>query len=112
MHAIPPKRNWKTILLRIITVLVIVWLGFVGAMWWAMHQSPETFGRVMSHMPVPAVFLVAPFETMWTSARAGTLHPGDTAPEFSLQTLDKTSRVTLSALLARGPVVLVFGSYT
>lgn len=112
MHAIPPKRSWKTILLRIITVLVIVWLGFVGVMWWAMHQSPETFGRVMSHMPVPAVFLVAPFETMWTSARAGVLHPGDTAPEFSLQTLDKTSRVALSSLLARGPVVLVFGSYT
>ncbi len=106
------KSRWKRALLRIVAGLLIVWLGFVGVMWWAMHQSPEVFGRVMSYMPEPAVFRVAPFETMWTSARAGVLHPGDTAPEFSLQTLDKTSRVALSSLLARGPVVLVFGSYT
>jgi peroxiredoxin len=77
-----------------------------------MKQPPEKFATVMSHMPIPAVFLAAPFETMWTRARAGDLRPGDAAPEFDLQTLDKTSRVALSSLNARGPVVLVFGSYT
>lgn len=81
-------------------------------MWHVMRQPPEQFGRAMMHMPIPAVFLAAPFETMWLRARAGTLHPGDVAPDFNLQTLDKTSRVALSSLKARGPVVLVFGSYT
>ena len=81
-------------------------------MWHTMKQPPEKFGAVMSHMPIPAVFLAAPFETMWVRARAGELHPGDTAPEFSLQTLDKTSHVSLAGLNAHGPVVLVFGSYT
>jgi len=77
-----------------------------------MHQPPEKFASVMSHMPGPVVFLAAPFETMWTVARAGNLTPGATAPDFDLLTLDKTTRVSLSSLLAHGPVVLVFGSYT
>ena len=81
-------------------------------MWRTMKQPPEKFAIVMSHMPIPAVFLAAPFETMWVRARAGGLHSGDAAPEFNLQTLDKTSRVALSSLNAKGPVVLVFGSYT
>jgi len=81
-------------------------------MWHTMKQPPEKFGAVMSHMPIPAVFLAAPFETMWVRARAGELHAGDVAPEFNLQTLDKTSRVALSSLNVHGPVVLVFGSYT
>ncbi len=92
--------------------MFVLWLGFAAFMWRAMRQPPEKFGAVMSHMPVPAVFLLAPFETMWVRARAGDLHPGDVAPEFNLPTLDKTSRVALSSLRARGPVVLVFGSYT
>lgn len=99
-------------LLRIAVVLFVLWLGFVGFMWNTMKKPPEEFGRVMMHMPIPAVFLAAPFETMWLRARAGTLKPGDTAPEFNLVTLDKTSHVALSSLTAKGPVVLVFGSYT
>jgi len=95
-----------------VLALFVLWLGFVGFMWHTMKQPPERFGAVMKHMPVPAVFLMAPFETMWLRARAGTLQPGDAAPQFDLQTLDKTSRVALSSLLAKGPVVLVFGSYT
>jgi hypothetical protein len=106
------KRRWKPILLRIAVVLFVLWLGFVAFMWHTMKLPPEKFGAVMMHMPIPAVFLAAPFETMWVRARAGDLHPGATAPEFNLQTLDKTSRVALSSLNARGPVVLVFGSYT
>ena len=106
------KQRWKPILLRVGLVLFILWLGFVAFMWRTMKQPPEKFATVMSHMPIPAVFLAAPFETMWTQARAGELRPGDVAPEFDLQTLDKTSRVALSSLNAHGPVVLVFGSYT
>ena len=106
------KQRWKPILLRVGLVFFILWLGFVAFMWRTMKQPPEKFATVMSHMPIPAVFLAAPFETMWVRARAGELRPGDVAPEFNLQTLDKTSRVALSSLNARGPVVLVFGSYT
>ncbi len=108
----PKKRRWKRLLLKTAGVLFILWLGFVGFMWRTMKQPPEKFGAVMKHMPIPAVFLAAPFETMWVRARAGSLQPGDFAPDFNLQTLDKTSRVALSSLNAHGPVVLVFGSYT
>jgi hypothetical protein len=108
----PAKRRWKPVLLKTAITLFVLWLGFVAFMWHTMKQPPEKFGAVMAHMPIPAVFLAAPFETMWVRARAGDLHAGDTAPEFNLQTLDKTSRVALSSLNAQGPVVLVFGSYT
>ena len=83
-------------------------LTYIG---WAMRQPPETFGRVMKHVPWPA-FLVMPFETMWTHARAGTLHPGEPAPDFVLPTVDHAQQVQLSSLEGKQPVVLVFGSYT
>ena len=101
----------KKYLLRAAVVLAIFYVCFVGLIWWAMNQPPETFGRVMKHMP-DAVFLVAPFETMWMRARAGHLQAGDAAPDFSLVKLDKSATVQLSALSAKQPVVLVFGSYT
>ena len=94
-----------------LVLLVIAYALLVGRIWWAMRQPPETFGRVMKHMP-DAVFLLAPFETMWTHARAGHLQPGDPAPDFLLTKLDKSATVQLSALTAKEPVVLVFGSYT
>jgi hypothetical protein len=102
------KKKWVVRCLAVIAVLYLVFLGFI---WWAMNQPPETFGRVMAKMPGPT-FLLVPFETLWTRARAGTLHPGDPAPGFSLLKLDKSARVELSSLTARQPVVLVFGSYT
>jgi hypothetical protein len=77
-----------------------------------MNQPPEKFGRVMAKMPGPVPFLLFPFETFWTRARAGHLRVGDPAPDFSLLKLDKTERVQLSALNKQQPVVLVFGSYT
>ena len=98
-------------LLRAAVVLAILYVAFVGLIWWAMNQPPETFGRVMKHMP-DAIFLVAPFETMWMHARAGHLQPGDSAPDFSLLKLDKSATVQLSSLTGKQPVVLVFGSYT
>jgi hypothetical protein len=90
--------------------LLLLWSGFLLTIGWAMRQPPETFGRVMKHMPMPAFFLF-PFETMWTQARAGTVQPGDMAPNFTLPTVDHKSEVELSALRGK-PVVLVFGSYT
>jgi hypothetical protein len=77
-----------------------------------MSQPPQTFARVMARMPGPVVFLLFPFETLWTHARAGSLRVGDPAPDFSLLKLDKSERVQLSVLNQRQPVVLVFGSYT
>ena len=101
----------KKQLLRAGVVLIVLYAAFASYVWWAMHQPPETFGRVMQHMPTVAYFLV-PFETMWTRARAGYLQSGDTAPDFTLTKLDKSATVQLSSLTATQPVVLVFGSYT
>jgi len=102
----PSKRTLSTIAV----VLLLVWGGFLLMIGWAMRQPPEKFGRVMSHVPGPA-FMLFPFETMWTEARAGTVHAGDAAPDFRLPTLDHKSEVELSSLRGK-PVVLVFGSYT
>ena len=65
----------------------------------------------MSHLPWE-VFLILPFETMWNGARAGTVHVGDAAPDFSLTKLDKSGTVTLSNLNRTQAVVMIFGSYT
>lgn len=86
--------------------------AFGSYIWWAMHQTPETFGKLMSRMPGPVPFLLFPFETFWLRARAGHLNDGDRAPDFSLLKLDKTGRIQLSELNQQKPVVLVFGSYT
>lgn len=102
----------RRLLLRLLVSLIISYVCFGTFVWWAMHQPPETFGRVMAKMPGPVPFLLFPFETAWLRARAGTLHPGDPAPDFSLLKLDKSERVQLSVLNQRQPVVLVFGSYT
>ena len=91
-------------------VLLLLWGSFLVFVGWAMRQPPEKFGRVMMHMPMPAFFLF-PFETMWTQARAGSVQPGDMAPDFRLPTQDHQSEVELSSLRGK-PVVLVFGSYT
>jgi len=96
---------------RILAVLLVVWLSFVGFIFWAMNQTPEKFGAVMKHMPWP-VFLVLPFETLWNQARGGTLHMGAPAPDFTLTKLDKSGTVQLSELSKKQPVVMVFGSYT
>jgi hypothetical protein len=101
----------KKYLLRTFAVVFPLWLIFVGVIAYEMHQPPEQFGRFMSHMPI-ATFFLAPFETMWVRARAGTLKPGTMAPDFHLKTLDKSSQVALSDFRGKSPVVLVFGSYT
>jgi hypothetical protein len=95
----------------LIVAVLFCYAGFLVFVGWAMRQPPEKFGRIMSHIPMPAMLLF-PFETMWSHARAGTVHPGDEAPDFSLPTLDHNSQVQLSSFRGRQPVVLVFGSYT
>jgi hypothetical protein len=101
------RRWWKGLV-----AIFVLWVMAAGALFAVMRQPPETFGRVMAKLSSPVVFLAFPFETLWTKARAGTLNPGDPAPDFSLLKLDKSQRVQLSALIAQQPVVLVFGSYT
>jgi hypothetical protein len=105
------KRRWKKITAAILTGVFVLWLAFVTFMWRAMHKPPEDFARVMSHMPWE-VFLIVPFETLWTRARAGHLNMGDSAPDFSLLKLDKTDTVHFSEINKTQPVVMIFGSYT
>jgi hypothetical protein len=102
----------KKLVLGSFLALIAVYCSFGAFIWRSMHRPPEDFGRVMSRMPGPAVFLLFPFETLWTHARAGTLNVGDRAPDFSLVRLNKSETVQLSALNKQQPVVLVFGSYT
>jgi hypothetical protein len=98
-------------LLRVAAVLAVLYTAFFGLMYWLMTQPPERFASAMATLATPT-FVLLPFESMWFRARAGGLHVGDPAPDFSLPTLNGTSSVTLSALRGVKPVVLIFGSYT
>jgi hypothetical protein len=91
--------------------LVLIYLGLCAGLYAAMRQSPERFGAIMSRVPGIA-FAVLPFEPFWMSARAGTLQPGDPAPDFELPTLNHKASVRLSSVYRAQPVVLIFGSYT
>jgi hypothetical protein len=103
----------KRILVRAFAVIAILWFLACGAIYHIMCQPPETFARFMAKLPGPVAFLALPFETLWTRARAGTLHVGDAAPDFALKKLDKSDSVQLSSFSQQGrPVVLIFGSYT
>src|SRR5690348_7511917 len=109
-----PKRSWRRWRRPAITVAAVciaVWVSLVSYVAWAMRQPPETFGRVMSHMPMPA-FFVLPFETLWNGARQGHVAVGDIAPSVAVRHLTDTTPVELGSLWAERPVVLVFGSYT
>jgi hypothetical protein len=96
---------------NIFLVLLAAWLAFAGLMYYEMRRPPEQFAAFMAKLPM-IVMLFAPFETMWNSARAGTLAPGDMAPDFRLKTRDGSAEVQLSSFRGSRPVVLVFGSYT
>ena len=103
----------KRVAVRAFVVIALLWLLGCGVLYCVMRQPPETFARVMARIPGPVAFLVLPFESLWTHARAGDLQVGDSAPDFSLLKLDKSASVQLSTLTAQGrPVVLIFGSYT
>jgi hypothetical protein len=103
----------KKKLTLVLVLLVVAWALACGSLYEIMRKPPETFARFMTRIPAPVAFLVLPFETLWTHARAGALQIGDPAPDFSLTKLDKSATVQLSNLTAQGkPVVLIFGSYT
>lgn len=104
---------FRRTLARVIAVFALAWLLACSALYEIMRQPPETFARFMARIPGPVAFLALPFETLWVHARAGALHVGDSAPNFSLMKLDNSAPVQLSRLTAQGhPVVLIFGSYT
>ncbi len=98
-------------LLRIAAALLLVYSLVMLGFYIVMCQKPGVFGQVMAKAPV-AVFMVFPFKPMWLSARRGGLRVGDNAPDFSLETRDKKSKVQLSSFRGQKPVALVFGSYT
>jgi hypothetical protein len=98
-------------LFKIFLVLLLTYSVLFVGFYIVMCQRPGVFGSVMSKTP-GIVFLIFPFKTMWLSAREGSLNVGDEAPDFSLETYDKRSRVQLSDFRGKKPVVLVFGSYT
>ena len=99
------------LVLRLAALLLGSWLAFVGVVYSWMRTPPDNFAAKMAKLPGPAM-MAFPFEKMWSSARAGSVHPGDSAPDFNLETVDKQSRVRLSSYQGSRPVVLVFGSYT
>jgi hypothetical protein len=105
---------WKKQMQKLLKISLILLLAysvlFVG-FYVAMCQKPDVFSRIMARTP-GLVFVVFPFKPMWLSARGGSLKVGDEAPDFSLKTIDKKSRVRLSDFRAKKPVVLVLGSYT
>ena len=111
MHQVAKRKMLRRAIGALLLVLVCGYAALLFSVNRAMHQSPEEFGRFMMKMPA-AIFLLAPFETMWTQARAGTVHVGDAAPDFALTKLDKTGTVRLSDLNRTQPVVMIFGSYT
>ena len=79
----------RRVLIGVSAGLLLGYAGFIGFLWGTMRRPPEQFARTMAHMPAPAVFLLAPFETLWTEARSGALRAGDVAPDFELDKLDK-----------------------
>ena len=105
----PGLRVWLAALVG----LALLWVLACASLFAVMRQSPDRFAQVMARVPGPVAFLVLPFETLWTRARAGALQVGDRAPDFSLMKLDKSAQIQLSAITARRqPVALIFGSYT
>ena len=96
---------------KIIAGLLAIYIALAGALLLAMYQPPRRFGKIAAGLPRP-LFALVPFQALWSVARGGHLRIGDAAPDFDLQTIDKQSRVRLSAFRGQKPVVLVFGSYT
>jgi hypothetical protein len=107
------RRTWKKKLAITLAVLATLWVSGCGVLYRIMLRPPEKFAGFMAKLPGPVPFLLFPFETLWMQARAGTLHVGDTAPDFSLEKLDHSARIQLADFTTQHrPVVLVFGSYT
>ena len=96
---------------RVLFGFGLAYLTLCAGTYLVMRRPPDVFGRIVAKTPAP-LMAVLPVETLWTSARAGSLRVGDRAPDFTLPTLDRKSTVHLADLRGSRPVVLVFGSYT
>ena len=105
----PKAVTW---LVRGVAVLAVAYVAFFATILGAMLQPPERFGQIMKRAPAALVWGLLPGPRMWLWARSGHLSEGEMAPDFTLSTAERTSRVTLSAHRGQRPVVLVFGSYT
>jgi hypothetical protein len=97
---------------RIVIAAVALYATAAGALAWAMVQTPERFGQIMTHVPMVVAWGVLPGPRIWSWARSGHLAEGDEAPAFTLPTLDHSDRVSLATHRGQRPVVLVFGSYS
>ncbi len=97
--------------MRVVAVLVLCWAVFVALIYREMRRPPGEFAAFMAKMP-GIVFLVLPFETLWTEARGGTVGAGAPAPDFTLPPLAGGPAVHLASFRGQRPVVLIFGSYT
>jgi hypothetical protein len=91
--------------------LASLYIAASAGLYIAMRQPPEHFGAIMSKVPMAAMMML-PFKPLWMSARAGQLAVGQAAPDFALQTVDRSRIVRLSREWRERPVVLIFGSYT
>lgn len=96
---------------KVLLGLIVVWLLFAGFMYSRMVSPPMEFAATVAKLPQP-LLMTLPFPPMWKMARAGSLSPGDMAPDFELPAVDKSRTVRLSSFRGSRPVVLVFGSYT
>lgn len=101
-------RKW---IIRGIAVLALLWVFACAGVYWLMRKPPEEFAMAFGKLPLPAM-MVIPFQTLWNQARGGELDPGEPAPDFALEKLDKSGTVRLSEHRGVRPVLLVFGSYT
>jgi thiol-disulfide isomerase/thioredoxin len=104
-------RRLKAVAPRIVGAIALLYVGSAGVVFAVMHQSNTVAGKGLSLLPGPA-FMLLPMETMWCTARRGSLAVGQEAPDFDLALKGGSSRVRLSSLRGGRPVVLVFGSYT
>jgi hypothetical protein len=94
-----------------LSVCVLLYGLLTAGLYWTMRQPLNRFGAIMRHVPDVAM-AVLPFRPMWMSARAGSLRPGDIAPDFDLPTVDHVRRIRIAEEYRGRPVVLIFGSYT
>lgn len=99
------------IFLRCGVAAVAVYVVLLGGLFVAMLQPPVVFGRIMSKLPSFA-YALFPFEPMWLVARGGRLRVGEPAPDFALETANRSRTVRLSSFRGHEPVVLIFGSHT
>jgi hypothetical protein len=92
-------------------IALVLYCAAAGVIYSRMRAEPGAFNQFMAGVPMPAM-MVIPFEPLWMRARAGTLEPGQAAPDFHLKRHHGEETVRLSDSRGKRPVLLIFGSYT